>query len=185
MTHTTVAARALLGVGAALLLAACGTAGYVPANLAAPVGSSTAVNSFPVAGGLGTGTTALGTVATSDGFTLYRFDKDTATPPRSACVGSCALTWPPVLGDGVPAVEGLPTDEIGTVGRPDGTQQLTFNGWPLYRFSKDVAPGDAKGEGIGGTWRAIGVDGNPVGGSVNAAAPATPRSAAERTRSGG
>jgi hypothetical protein len=28
---------------------------------------------------------------------LYRFDKDTAKPSRSACGGKCAKTWPPVL----------------------------------------------------------------------------------------
>jgi predicted lipoprotein with Yx(FWY)xxD motif len=180
MTHFTAVARTFLGAGAALLLTACGSAGYVPANVAAPVGGP-AITGFPVEGGLGTGTTALGTVVTSDGFTLYRFDKDTATPPASTCVGACATMWPPVLGDGLPAVEGLQADEIGTVGRPDGTQQLTFNGWPLYRFSKDVAPGDAKGEGVGGTWRAIGVDGQPVGDP----APVAPKSAAERSSSGG
>ncbi|MEJ8669828.1 hypothetical protein WKI71_19560 [Streptomyces sp. MS1.AVA.1] len=31
------------------------------------------------------------------GFTLYRFDKDTANPSRSNCSGECATTWPPVL----------------------------------------------------------------------------------------
>ena len=181
MTHTTAAARVLLGAGAAILLAACGTSGYVPANQAVPVGPVTAVPTGPVTAGLATGTTQLGTVVTSDGFTLYRFDKDSATPSTSTCLGPCATTWPPVLGDGVPAVEGLPADEIGTVGRPDGTQQLTLNGWPLYRFSKDAAPGDAKGEGMGGTWRAIGVDGKPVA-AVTTGGPA---SAAERTPSGG
>jgi predicted lipoprotein with Yx(FWY)xxD motif len=181
MNHTAAAARVLLGAGAAVLLAACGTSGYVPANQAAPVGPITAVHTGPVPAGLATGTTQLGTVVTSDGFTLYRFDKDSATPSASTCVGACATTFPPVLGDGVPAVEGLPTDEIGTVGRPDGTQQLNLNGWPLYRFSKDAAPGDVKGDGMGGTWRAIGVDGRPAA----AVAAAGPASAAERTPSGG
>ncbi len=162
MIHTTAATRVLIGAGAALLLAACGTSGYVPANLAAPVGPITAAPTGPVPPGLATGTTPIGTVVTSGGFTLYRFDKDSPKPSAATCVGPCATTWPPVLGDGVPAVKGLPTDEIGTVGRSDGTQQLTLNGWPLYRFSKDVAPGDANGDGMGGTWRAIGVDGKPV-----------------------
>ncbi|MEK6439705.1 hypothetical protein [Pseudonocardia sp. T1-2H] len=36
-------------------------------------------------------------------------------------------------------------------------------GWPLYRFAKD-APGDVKGEGVGGTWQAIGVNGKPAAG---------------------
>lgn len=162
MTHSKAVAPILLAAGAAVLLAACGTSGYVPANQATPVGSDAAVNNPPVAGGLATATTPLGTVVTSDGFTLYRFDKDSSAPPNSACVATCATTWPPVLGDGVPAVQGLPADGIGTMGRPDGSQQLTLDGWPLYRFSKDAAPGDVKGDGVGGAWRAIGVNGKPV-----------------------
>jgi predicted lipoprotein with Yx(FWY)xxD motif len=174
MTHPTSAARFLAGAGAALLLAGCSTSGYVPANQASPVGPIT--GSAPVAGRdfdgtLATATTPVGTVVTSNGFTLYRFDKDSSKPSSTACVGACARTWPPVLGDGLPVTEGLPPNMVGTVGRPDGTQQLTFNGWPLYRFSKDAAPGDAKGEGVGGTWRAIGVDGKPVA-AKPAAAPA-------------
>jgi predicted lipoprotein with Yx(FWY)xxD motif len=162
MIHTTVVARVLAGATAALLLGACGNSGYVPANQAAPVGPITAVPTGPVPPGLATGSTPLGTVVTSEGFTLYRFDKDSAKPSTATCVGGCATTWPPVLGDGIPAVKGLPPGKIGTVGRSDGTQQLTLDGWPLYRYSKDVAPGDANGDGVGGTWRAVGIDGKPV-----------------------
>jgi hypothetical protein len=70
----------------------------------------------------------------------------------------------------------VPADLVGTVGRPDGTQQLTLNGWPLYRFAKDTAPGDVNGEGVDGTWRAIGTDGKPVAGSATPTA-STPSSA--------
>ncbi len=186
MTHLTAATRVVIGAGAALLLAACSTSAYVPANQAAPVGPITGSSAPADAnfdGTLATATTPLGTVVTSNGFTLYRFDKDAAKPSNSTCVAACAKTWPPVLGDGVPATVGLPGSVIGTVGRPDGSQQLTLDGWPLYRFSKDAAPGDVKGEGVGGTWRAIGVDGKPVGGSARAAD--APGPAATRTSSGG
>lgn len=161
------------GAGAAavlLLAAACGS-GYVPASQAVPVGSPPATaEQAPAAdpAGLATAPTAVGTVVTSEGYTLYRFAKDTATPSTSTCVGKCATAWPPVLGDGVPAVDGLSADLVGTVGRADGTQQLTLNGWPLYRFADDTAPGDIKGQGVGGSWQAIGPDGRPA----TAAAPA-------------
>ncbi|MBN9101782.1 MAG: hypothetical protein J0I49_27340 [Pseudonocardia sp.] len=153
-----------------LLAAGCGS-GYVPASEAVPVGSRPAATvQAPAAdaGGLATASTTVGTVVTSEGYTLYRFSQDTATPSTSTCVGACATAWPPVLGDGVPAVDGLPADLVGTVGRPDGAQQLTLNGWPLYRFAEDTAPGDVNGQGVGGTWQAIGPDGTPAG----AAAPA-------------
>ncbi len=46
--------------------------------------------------------------------------------------------------------------------RADGSTQVTLNGWPLYRFARDTAPGDTKGEGVGGTWHATGGDGKPA-----------------------
>jgi predicted lipoprotein with Yx(FWY)xxD motif len=166
--------RALRGAAAAALLlaaAACGTSG-VPASQAPPVG--TAAPAAPVPGGLATAQTALGTVVTSDGFTLYRFENDTVDPSRSTCAGECATAWPPLLGDGVPALKGVPQGLVGTVGRSDGTQQLTLGGWPLYRFAKDTAPGSVSGEGVGGTWRAIGVDGKPAAASSAPAPAAAP-----------
>lgn len=153
--------RAAGAASLVLLATACGS-DYVPASQAVPVGVSPGT-AAPAAGGLATARTAVGTVVTSGGCTLYRFAKDTAKPPTTTCVGACATAWPPVLGDGVPAVDGLSADLVGTVGRPDGSQQLTLNGWPLYRFAKDTAPGDVKGQGVGGTWQAIGPDGRPAG----------------------
>jgi predicted lipoprotein with Yx(FWY)xxD motif len=154
--------------GALLLLsAACGsTIQTVPASEAPPVGGPSAA---VAKGGLAIEQTAVGTVVTSDGFTVYRFDKDSAKPSKSTCAGTCAEQWPPVLGDGVPALAGVPQDLVGTIGRADGTQQLTLNGWPLYRFAEDTSPGDVKGEGVAGAWRAIGVNGKPA-----SAAPAKP-----------
>jgi predicted lipoprotein with Yx(FWY)xxD motif len=33
--------------------------------------------------------------------------------------------------------------------------QLTLNGWPLYYYSKDMAPGDTLGQGVGSVWYVI------------------------------
>jgi predicted lipoprotein with Yx(FWY)xxD motif len=41
---------------------------------------------------------------------------------------------------------------LGTVTRPDGEEQVTYNGFPLYYFSGDLAAGDATGEGLNGVW---------------------------------
>ncbi|MFC4943846.1 hypothetical protein [Pseudonocardia sp. GCM10023141] len=159
-------------LAALIPLAACGsTMQAVPAREAPPVGGA-AVAGPPPAGGLAATSTSFGTVVTSDGFTLYRFDKDKPSPSTSTCTGSCATSWPPVLGDGVPAVRGIPQQLIGTVGRPDGSQQLTLGGWPLYRFAKDAEPGDVNGEGVNGAWRAVGVDGKPAAAPTPAPTPA-------------
>jgi predicted lipoprotein with Yx(FWY)xxD motif len=99
--------------------------------------------------------------------TLYRFDKDSAKPPTSNCAGDCAKTWPPVLvrpGSRI-FVNGVTTGKIGIITRADGRRQVTIGGWPVYRFSGDSRPGDAKGEGVGGTWFAI----SPTGGKVTPA----------------
>lgn len=164
-THARTAARTVGAAAVVLLATACGS-GYVPASEATPVGAppSAAVQApASDAGGLATASTTLGTVVTSEGYTLYRYAKDTAKPSVSTCVGPCAAAWPPVLGDGVPAVNGLSADLVGTVGRADGTRQLTLGGWPLYRFAKDTAPGDVRGQGVDGAWQAIGPDGSPAG----------------------
>lgn len=169
---------AAVAVGLLFVTAACGsTTPTTPAAEAPPVsgadttaGTGTDANSSDQVG-IATATSPLGTIVTSDGYTLYRFSKDSADPPKSTCAGNCAKTWPPVLGDGVPVVNGLPSESIGTVGRPDGTQQLTLDGWPLYRYAKDAQPGDTKGEGVGGTWKAIGINGKPAAGGAKAPAP--------------
>ncbi|TLS43593.1 hypothetical protein FE633_24825 [Streptomyces montanus] len=97
----------------------------------------------------------LGEVVTdSAGMTLYRFDKDTAEPPKSTCDGDCATTWPPVPASGASAPAGIDKSLLGEVTRSDGTKQLTLDGWPMYRYAKDTKAGDTKGQGVGGTWYA-------------------------------
>ncbi|MEV4970768.1 SCO0930 family lipoprotein [Streptomyces scopuliridis] len=102
----------------------------------------------------------LGKVLTdSEGFTLYRFDKDTASPPRSNCEGDCVKAWPVVAAGDAKAAAGTDATLLGEITRADGTKQLTVDGWPMYRYAKDTSPGDANGQGVGGTWFASAPDG--------------------------
>ncbi|MFI8288163.1 SCO0930 family lipoprotein [Streptomyces sp. NPDC085614] len=102
----------------------------------------------------------LGKVVTdSEGFTLYRFDKDSANPPRATCEGDCAKAWPVVSAVGAKAPDGVGAAELGQVVRADGTKQLTIGGWPMYRYAKDTKAGDTNGQGVGGTWFAAAPDG--------------------------
>jgi predicted lipoprotein with Yx(FWY)xxD motif len=100
------------------------------------------------------------------GMTLYRFDKDTANPPKSNCVDDCAVKWPPVLvPEGAsPKLDGADASVLGTVERGDGSRQLTAGGWPLYLFADDKVPCDIKGQGVGGTWFAAKSDGGKATG---------------------
>ncbi|WP_084210849.1 COG4315 family predicted lipoprotein [Pseudonocardia acaciae] len=112
---------------------------------------------------LATAHTPVGTVVTSGGKTLYRFDKDTAKPSKSACTGQCATNWPPLLEDGKPKLTGVEPGLVGIAVRPDGSRQVTLGGWPLYRYSGDKAPAEVRGEGMaGGAWHAVGVNGKPA-----------------------
>ncbi|WP_338702774.1 SCO0930 family lipoprotein [Streptomyces sp. Q6] len=113
----------------------------------------------------------LGQVLTdSAGFTLYRFDKDTAQPPKSNCDDACLKAWPAVPASGATAAAGVDPSLLGEVTAADGTKQLTIDGWPMYRYAMDTKAGDAKGQGVGGTWYAAAPDGKKA--SPAAAEPA-------------
>lgn len=103
----------------------------------------------------------LGQVVTdSKGWTLYRFDEDSAAPTsKSNCDGACAKAWPPVPAKDAKASQGIEAGKLGKVKRSDGSWQLTLGGWPVYRYAKDTKPGDTKGQGIGGTWNALAPNG--------------------------
>lgn len=106
----------------------------------------------------------LGEVVTdSEGFTLYRFENDTADPPTSNCEGDCLVAWPAVPAEDASATAGIDPDLLGEVERSDGSLQLTLNGWPVYRYAEDTAPGDINGHGVGGVWNALAPSGAPAG----------------------
>ncbi|MFG2715205.1 SCO0930 family lipoprotein [Streptomyces goshikiensis] len=115
-------------------------------------------------------------LADSTGRTLYRFDKDTAKPPKSNCEGDCEKTWPVVAAGDATAAAGMDPALLGEVVRGDGTKQLTIAGWPAYRFGKDAKAGDVNGQGVGGVWFAFAPDGKKAS---KAAAPAAPEAPAE------
>ncbi|HEU4421969.1 MAG TPA: hypothetical protein VFR67_05440 [Pilimelia sp.] len=103
----------------------------------------------------------MGEVVTDEnGFILYRFDKDTAKPPKTNCEGKCAKVWPPAFTDGNTTVDGVDENLVGAVTRKDGTRQLTIDGWPVYRYIGDQKAGQWTGQGVGGTWFVISPDGS-------------------------
>ena len=85
------------------------------------------------------------------GLTLYWFAPD--SPAASRCTGSCAAYWPPVTG--TPKAGPGVTGKLGTIKRPGGAAQVTYDGHPLYTYVGDSAPGQAKGNKLdlnGGYW---------------------------------
>jgi predicted lipoprotein with Yx(FWY)xxD motif len=176
---TTTAAAGALGL--ALLSACSGSYGSSSHGSAAggPVASSSPQATQQAATGTRLTATTVGdlgqVVTDGNGMTLYRFDQDTANPPATHCAGQCAVKWPPALvtGSGTVTVKGVDKSLVGTVTRADGSRQLTLHGWPLYRFANDAAPGDARGQGVGGTWFAA----TPQGAKATAHAPTSKDSA--------
>ncbi|GAA2459007.1 hypothetical protein GCM10010191_93870 [Actinomadura vinacea] len=103
-------------------------------------------------------------VVDNDGRTLYRYDRDRARPSASTCTGTCTRMWPPVRWTPtLRASGGVNPASVGRVRRPDGTLQLTVNGWPMYRHAQDTAPGDATGQGTSGAWFAARPNGTRAG----------------------
>jgi predicted lipoprotein with Yx(FWY)xxD motif len=95
----------------------------------------------------------------ADGNTVYLFTPD--AQGASTCNGQCAANWPP-LAEVTTVGDGLDDDLLGTTTRSDGKAQATYNGWPLYRFAADRAPGDTNGQGVNGSWFVVDADGDKV-----------------------
>jgi predicted lipoprotein with Yx(FWY)xxD motif len=142
------------GAAMALLLAACAK------STAATSGGKATVASKKVS--------PVGTVlVNAEGFTLYHLKTETSSDIQ--CTGACAGTWPPVL---LPAGVTAPTEasgvtgKLGTVTRPDGGTQVTYNGFPLYTYSGDTGPGQANGQGIQNVWFAVTATGSGSSGGT-------------------
>ncbi len=74
---------------------------------------------------------------------------------ESACQGTCAVFWPPVLTSGRPeAGPGVDQRALGVIVRPDGSQQVTYHERPLYLFNKDAYIGGASPVGTQGIYGA-------------------------------
>jgi predicted lipoprotein with Yx(FWY)xxD motif len=98
-------------------------------------------------------TKSYGTVLASSGRTLYRFTSDGKGVSR--CVGSCAQLWPSLdvrSGTALKAGSGVDQALLGTVKRSGGARQVTYAGFPLYRYSGDKSSGATAGEGVQGKW---------------------------------
>ena len=68
---------------------------------------------------------------------LYAFTRDRRHGP-SRCYGDCAAAWPPLYAKGaLVAAPGVKRALIGTVRRRGGRLQVTYAGWPLYRYAHE------------------------------------------------
>lgn len=129
-----------VGTGLAL-----GTVALVP-----PAGAASAVTVKLVSHG------SLGKILVNGaGMTVYIYTADSAN--KSACTGTCATVWPPVIvpkgtkPKGGPGVNKLGTLSVG------GKLELTWNKHPLYTYVLDTGPGVVNGNAVkegSGVWYA-------------------------------
>jgi len=145
--------------------AAADSSGGLYGSPATTAGGATATTA--ASGGAATGTSAVAIADSSlgkilvdgKGMTLYMFVPDNQGP--STCVDKCLAAWPALAGPAT-AGTGVDASKLGMAARPDGTQQATYGGWPLYTFIQDAAPGDVNGQDSGEKWYVIGADGVPI-----------------------
>jgi len=154
----------------------------LPLALLAAVGAGVAVAATAThTGTVNAGATKYGTVLISaNGRTLYHFTVEKRG--KIACTGACAKAWPPLTiqkGSRPTAGAGVKQGKLGTIKRPDGSMQVTYNGFALYRYGDDKKKGDAKGQGEEKIWFTI----RPTGALVMTAAtqPATTTTATTTT----
>jgi predicted lipoprotein with Yx(FWY)xxD motif len=93
------------------------------------------------------------------GFTLYFRETDSGNG-TSTCTGGCVTAWP--LFYAAPGTitlpPGLNASSFGVATRTDGLKQTTYDGYPLYYFVNDKAPGQIAGQGKGGFYPCCSVD---------------------------
>jgi predicted lipoprotein with Yx(FWY)xxD motif len=87
------------------------------------------------------------------GLTLYYFTKD-ATDVNS-CTDKCITNWPIFYSEDLQIDSGLKKADFGAFVRADGAKQLTYKGWPLYYYVKDLKAGDTVGQNVGTVWFVI------------------------------
>ena len=112
--------------------------------------------------------TGLGSILVdSQGRTLYLWQADTGS--KSTCAGACATAWPPLETTARPTAGGqVKSSLVGTTKRADGSEQVTYNGHPLYTFEGDTASGQTNGQGsngFGALWFVLSPGGTQITGS--------------------
>ncbi|MBA3378164.1 MAG: hypothetical protein H0T93_04715 [Chloroflexia bacterium] len=91
-------------------------------------------------------------LADAGGMTLYIFTKD--EPGKTNCYGECAVYWPPCMADDISSLPEGFEGKLSMVPRDDGTEQVAYNGWPLYYWIEDTESGQTTGmkSVMSGTW---------------------------------
>lgn len=90
-------------------------------------------------------------IVDSAGTSLYMLE---GNRDGTKCTGACLEAWPPLLvGDTQPnAAPSLQASMVGSIKRPDGAMQVTYNNHPLHRYAADTGRGRTAGHGVRDQW---------------------------------
>ena len=161
----TFTARAAVAAVVMIAAGACGGSSPSTTTAGTPVPSPTAAANVLAKAEMVAGQ-SMTILVDSRGLTLYRWTTDTgANKGKINCLAGCAAVWPPFV---LPSGAANPAPGSGVVGtlttliNPEGKgTQVLYNGWPLYFYAKDQAPGDTTGQGVGGKWFVVTPDQAP------------------------
>ena len=92
---------------------------------------------------------------------LYTYDKD-KKGQRPSCNGTCAQTWLPATGTPQAGPADHFSGQFALVKRADGSEQITYEGMPLYTL-KGAKPLLTTGNGQGGVWHVIKLSASNIG----------------------
>lgn len=72
----------------------------------------------------------------------------------SKCDAACQEVWPPMLATGQQpaAAPGVPGEKLGVSPSGQGARHVTYNGYPLYRYSGDQGAGRTAGHDVTDRW---------------------------------
>jgi predicted lipoprotein with Yx(FWY)xxD motif len=179
----------LPALAASLALAACGSSSSSSSTQAStPATTATSASSGGATAAVvktaSNSTLGASVLVNAQGMTLYHLSGEQGG--KFICTNAaCVATWPPLLASSAAAPTGG-VGKLGTVKRPNGTTQVTYNGEPLYTFSHDKA-GEANGQGIKdvGTWTAVTTGASSAAATPAAAAPPAESSSGNSSSGGG
>lgn len=138
------------------------TQGYAPVQVTAPkpayASSATAYTIMTASN------SSMGTYLTDGkGMTLYHLQSDQGSYASKCTDATCNGIWPPFYAGSINLPGNLNPADFGAiaVNGYKQYQQMTFKGWPLYYFYRDMKPGDVYGQGLKdgyGIWSAVSPD---------------------------
>jgi predicted lipoprotein with Yx(FWY)xxD motif len=158
-----------IAIAGTLVLSACGGSNDNQATAASSTSGGQTVGVATINGSR--------VLVDSSGDALYSPDQE--ANGMISCTGSCESIWMPLTTSpgAKPTASSDVTGKVGTIKRPDGSMQVTFNGAPLYTFTEDGGPGNVTGDGFQDqfngksfTWHVVSLGGS---GSSGASAQTT------------